>query len=57
MVVVLVGLEIAWCSEWKWNEEKSTFIFLLTKKGVVEEIKDLRPISLSNTVFKAIQKC
>lgn len=35
---------------------KSTFISLLPKKSVVEEIKDLRPISLSNTVFKAISK-
>lgn len=35
---------------------KSTFISLLPKKSVVEEIKDLRPIILSNTVFKAISK-
>ncbi|XP_026378866.1 uncharacterized protein LOC113273346 [Papaver somniferum] len=35
---------------------KSTFLALILKKQVVEEIKDLRPISLTSTIYKAISK-
>ncbi|XP_026427449.1 uncharacterized protein LOC113323373 isoform X2 [Papaver somniferum] len=35
---------------------KSTFLALIPKKQVVEEIKDLRPISLTSTIYKAISK-
>lgn len=38
-----------------WRLE-STFISLIPKKEVVEEVKDLRPISLTGSIYKAISK-
>lgn len=35
---------------------KSTFLTLIPKKEIVEEVKDLRPISLTGTVYKATSK-
>lgn len=35
---------------------KYTFISLIPKKSNVEEIKDLRPISLTGSIYKAISK-
>lgn len=35
---------------------KTTFLSLIPKKEVVEEIKDLRPIGLMGTVYKMISK-
>lgn len=35
---------------------KSTFISLIPKKPIVEEVKDLRPISLTSCIYKVISK-
>lgn len=35
---------------------KATFISLIPKKEIVEEVKDLRPISLTGCIYKAISK-
>lgn len=53
MMKVVKVFECSGFIDWRL---KSTFLALTPKKQQVEEIKDLRPISLTNSIYKAISK-